>query len=973
MKDIKVWLREAFYIRKDSLDLETQNLLRKQFSFYFFEEKACEQCEEKIFRRNEKTGKVCERCQECAAFLGGAELSKSLVIGKHKYLSVPSGSGRILAKILKQKYHPILKSLAKNNPIKPIEFSGKLRDYQEEACQAIYKKKRGVICLPPRSGKCVASGTMVMTAQGFLPIEKLFEGYTLNHKKESVFSTNIKVATYQGTRKVSHLYSKLVDRTILVKTENGYTLQGTPNHPVMVLTDDFDFAWKPLGKLTKSDILVMSRRTQWLPKGTPVFDLLPTYKTSKGDSSITQIMPKKMSEELAELLGFWVANGCLSVNLSVSSHSKEIRQRFAECFSKVFPKATLRTTMKESKEVGIDVSMGSKQIYKFLEETIGLSMSTAKDKAIPEVLLKGDKKYLTAFLRAYISCDAYVTPTAIELCSASQKLIHQLQEILPYYGVRSHLKTSKSCATNGSGIYRDYYHLFIRNAQAQILIKELGSLYKEYYIKEDILNETDVYYRAGDFLNNLHKKYKKEKTYYSLSDGRKVYIYDRPLHPRFLKKGSFKLSYCVAAGLRNVDEDLLKEMDREAYNKWVKVTKNPDIFYNKIDSIEVINTPTRVYDICVPKNHHFIANTFVSHNTLIGVAAICRIQQKTMILASQREWLLGFQETFLGSATQEGFTKLDKERIGFCKTYEDFKKYDICLVTVQSLHSERGQVLLKKIRSMFGCVVIDEVHGGAAPKYIQVLSQINCKYKIGLSGTPDRKDGKYVLVEHVVGPVIFETKVKQLVPQVLLTRTNFSKASSSTGIWAYIVGPLEKDKNRQKLIAKIALEDIKKGHMILIPYSGVKAILTQVEIINKMAGKEVAKAFYGSVKKKERDKIIEDARNYKLAIIVGNIKLLSTGINIPRASEIIDSSIQANIPNARQRFARILTPWEDKPQPVIRLLLDDYNVKRSCLRMEFWQALMPYFHPKISEIDYNILKKYFSNKKDFEITLGRYD
>ena len=512
MKDIKVWLREAFYIRKDSLDLETQNLLRKQFSFYFFEEKACEQCEEKIFRRNEKTGKVCERCQECAAFLGGAELSKSLVIGNHKYLSVPSGSGRILAKILKQKYHPILKSLAKDNPIKPIEFCGKLRDYQEEACQAIYKKKRGVICLAPRSGK-----------------------------------------------------------------------------------------------------------------------------------------------------------------------------------------------------------------------------------------------------------------------------------------------------------------------------------------------------------------------------------------------------------------------------------------------------------------------------TLIGVAAICRIQQKTMILASQREWLLGFQETFLGSATQQGFTKLDKERIGFCKTYEDFKKYDICLVTVQSLHSERGQILLKKIRSMFGCVVIDEVHGGAAPKYIQVLSQINCKYKIGLSGTPDRKDGKYVLVEHVVGPVIFETKVKQLVPQVLLTRTNFSKASSSTGIWAYIVGPLEKDKNRQKLIAKIALEDIKKGHMILIPYSGVKAILSQVEIINKMAGKEVAKAFYGSVKKKERDKIIEDARNYKLPIIVGNIKLLSTGINIPRASEIIDSSIQANIPNARQRFARILTPWEDKPQPVIRLLLDDYNVKRSCLRMEFWQALMPYFHPKISEIDYNILKKYFSNKKDFEITLGRYD
>lgn len=361
-----------------------------------------------------------------------------------------------------------------------------------------------------------------------------------------------------------------------------------------------------------------------------------------------------------------------------------------------------------------------------------------------------------------------------------------------------------------------------------------------------------------------------------------------------------------------------------------------------------------------------------SGKTVLGTAAICRIGQKTMILASQREWLVGFQETFLGSKTQQGMTDLDSKRIGFCHTLNDFRNYDICLVTVQTFRSERGQIILKKIRDMFGCVFIDEVHGGAAPKYIQVLSQLNCKYKVGLSGTPDRKDGRYILVRHVVGRIIYERKVEQLVPTVCLTRTSFYGKDRTNAPWAYIVGPLEKNKERQRLIAKKALEDTANGHMILIPYTSVKAIQTQVEIINKMAGKTVAKAFYGGIKKNERDSILQDARNYKLKIIVGNIRLLSTGINIPRASALYEVSISSNLPQCQQRFARILTPWEDKPQPIIRYFLDDYNVRRNCLRNEFWNCLWVKFHPRISKTDMDILKNYMSNKhKEFELTLGK--
>lgn len=376
-------------------------------------------------------------------------------------------------------------------------------------------------------------------------------------------------------------------------------------------------------------------------------------------------------------------------------------------------------------------------------------------------------------------------------------------------------------------------------------------------------------------------------------------------------------------------------------------------------------------DAALKEKHGVICAPPRSGKTVIATALICKIQQKTLILASQREWLNGFLETFIGSKTQQGFTDIDKSRIGWLKKEEDADKYDICLVTPQTLYSSTGVTLLKKIYKKFSVLVIDEVHFMPANRFSEVVSKLSCQYKFGLSGTPDRKDGKYVLADNLVGPVIIDLNVKRLVPQVRVVKTQFSKVTRQGMPWAYIVGPLEKDKKRQQLIAKYALQDMEAGHVILIPYTTVKAILQQVDIINKMAGKEVAKAFYGSIKKEERDKIIQDARERKLKIIVGNIKLLSTGINIPSASCLAETTISSNLPSCQQRFSRILTPCEDKPQPLIRYFLDDMDVRRACMRNEFYNVLMPIFKPVIADKDMIAIKSWLNAKSNqFKVTMN---
>lgn len=377
-------------------------------------------------------------------------------------------------------------------------------------------------------------------------------------------------------------------------------------------------------------------------------------------------------------------------------------------------------------------------------------------------------------------------------------------------------------------------------------------------------------------------------------------------------------------------------------------------------------------DAIIKKKRGVVKAPARSGKTVLSTAAVCRIGDKTLIMASQRDWLMGFYETFAGSDTQKALTDIKPSKIGFAKTYEDFVKYDVCLVTVQTFWSPRGQKLLRRIRKLFPVVVCDEIHTGAAPKYASVLAKLTCKFKIGLSGTPNRKDGRFVLMRNLMGPTIYEAVVKRLRPTVSLVRTQYTANHRGGVLWTRMVSALEKDPKRLKLIAQWAIKDAKAGHMVLIPLSQIIPIKALVMAINKIAGRKLAYAFTGQLgtqidkktgkKRKQRDIYIEAARNYKLKILVGTGKLLSTGINIPRASCLYDVAMSSNKENAEQRVSRILTPWDDKPPPKLRIFLDDSNVRRKCLANEWWSCISPTLRPIISEVDLQVLKGYFSNK-----------
>lgn len=349
--------------------------------------------------------------------------------------------------------------------------------------------------------------------------------------------------------------------------------------------------------------------------------------------------------------------------------------------------------------------------------------------------------------------------------------------------------------------------------------------------------------------------------------------------------------------------------------------------------------------------------------TFMGAMVIRKLQLKTLVLAHQRDWLDNFKETFTGSESAKPMTDIKRRRVGFCKTVEDFEKHDVCFATFQQFFSKRGRKVLNQIKNLFGIVIFDEVHQTPAKMSVKILATFPARYRLGLSGSTDRKDGRYTLVNQVLGSVAHSVERKTLRPRVelLYTGIEFDIKGGSPAAFTYMVTNMERHKERRSMLIQKAIAMAKDGHFVLLPVSRVKSVQEYVRLINEEAEEDWARPFLGGMKKELRKKTIDDARKFKFRILVGNISLISTGLNIPRASCLIYCCFSNNLPKATQRFARVLTEMPGKPDPVIVLVLDEGRVQKTTRRNEFWNVLYKQFNPLIDKKTFSDLKSYFAS------------
>jgi superfamily II DNA or RNA helicase len=146
--------------------------------------------------------------------------------------------------------------------------------------------------------------------------------------------------------------------------------------------------------------------------------------------------------------------------------------------------------------------------------------------------------------------------------------------------------------------------------------------------------------------------------------------------------------------------------------------------------------------------------------TVLGYHAAFVVQRKTLVITTKEDiylqWLAGAQ-TFLGLHPHEiGEIRGDK-----CEV----KGTKFCVAMIHSL-SKEGKYP-KWIDEEFGLVIFDECHRLPADQFSEVAFMFRARLRLGLSATPDRQDGKEIMVLAHIGPIRAQTDAQLMIPKVL--------------------------------------------------------------------------------------------------------------------------------------------------------------------------------------------------------------
>mgnify|MGYP001262235632 FL=1 len=287
---------------------------------------------------------------------------------------------------------------------------------------------------------------------------------------------------------------------------------------------------------------------------------------------------------------------------------------------------------------------------------------------------------------------------------------------------------------------------------------------------------------------------------------------------------------------------------------------------------------------------------------------------------------------------------------------KDFNNgWDIVLSTYQKfIRGAKGRARIKKyIKGKFGLLILDEVHLANAPAFSVFAASLDPKYQLGLTATPNRKDGMEKVVEAVVGPVRVAGKSVGMKPKVEVHDTKLAPTRDWSGMGAFTkaVSWTAENKERNKMLVRQVFKDLRedKRHNIIIPIERRNQARVLVNMINKQAEINckkrnetwpdvLARAYIGGV---DKPKVISDMKNGKgTRVLVAMRKMCKLGLDIEALTHMYIQTPINNAPDFYQLTQRICTFYPNKPQPILRIYVDDIGISKGCFASSWWNGVI---------------------------------
>lgn len=238
---------------------------------------------------------------------------------------------------------------------------------------------------------------------------------------------------------------------------------------------------------------------------------------------------------------------------------------------------------------------------------------------------------------------------------------------------------------------------------------------------------------------------------------------------------------------------------------------------------------------------------------------------------------------------------------------EDVEDHFIVVANIQTLVK-----VATKYAKEFGTVIIDECHHTPASTFTSALDVFHARYRIGLSGTLLRTDGKHVLFPNSFGSKVLKPpKSNTIDPKVKLLKSGIILKQGVT--WVEKMNDLLYDEEYQQFIANVAKSQIGKGHRVLITADRVEFL----EKVYNYVGQEDCVLITGSTTSEERKQRLAQVAEDKKHCVVASRQIFSEGMSLNILSCCILGVPTSNAMNLEQLVGRIMRQHPDKLSPEV--------------------------------------------------------
>jgi ribonucleoside-diphosphate reductase alpha chain len=434
---------------------------------------------------------------------------------------------------------------------------------------------------------CLVGDSLISTSRGLVRLNSL--GDTGGAKWQEL---DIEVATDEGPRPATDFYVNGFEQVVSIETSRGYRIQGTPTHRIKVIDADGAWVWRRFGEIEDGDRVPMMLNGM---VGEPQNVLLPPLGEFHWNSDPRTRVPRTVTPELAELVGYFMGDGSLhakGLRLCVDHRDRDVVDRLIELSLDLFglyPRVTERNGYTEVAVHSVPLTVwweacGFAKLHPAAEHN-----GKGWHAHVPDAILHtNDREVYAAFVRGLWEADGTTNHGYASWSTVTERFSRDVQALMLTLGF---VTTRKVDGTESNWGAQERYVLRILNvSEATRFADEIG------FISERKTQSLQV------------GKHRQAARYDHIPVTRSLVDELAPENDSLRRTMLMALNRCGDVSRRSATA-LLERTDSPELERLLS------FFYDEVAQIEVLDDqPT--FDLSVPDNVTYVANGFVSHNTI---------------------------------------------------------------------------------------------------------------------------------------------------------------------------------------------------------------------------------------------------------------------------------------------------------------------------------------------------------------------